>query len=95
MFGSAEEIHLPGALPVERGRYVGSAIPVLAIHLAILDGVRQHQFGGTVVLTAHTRHDAALLRAAGVTAVLEPFSDAAEATSTMLDGLLGGNSEQL
>ncbi len=95
MFGSAEDIHLLDALPLDRARYVVSAIPVLAINLALLDGVRQHQFGGTVVLTAHTRHDAALLRAAGVTAVLEPFSDAAEATSTMLDGLLGGNSEQL
>lgn len=91
MFGSAEDIHLLDVLPLDRARYVVSAIPVLTINLALLDGLRQHQFAGTVVLTAHTRHDAELLRAAGVTAVLEPFSDAAEATSTMLDGLLGGN----
>jgi Trk K+ transport system NAD-binding subunit len=91
MFGSAEDIHLLDVLPLDRARYVVSAIPTLAINLSLLDGLRQHQFAGTVVLTAHTRRDADLLRAAGVTAVLEPFSDAAEATSSMLDELLGGN----
>ena len=95
MYGSAEDIHLLEALPLDRARYVVSAIPVLPINLALMDGLRQHQFAGTVVLTAHTRHDAELLRAAGVTAVLEPFSDAAEATSSMLDGLLGGNDDRL
>ncbi len=90
MYGSAEDIHLLEALPLDRARYVVSAIPLLSINLALLDGLRQRHFSGAAVLTAHTRHDAERLRAAGATVVLEPFSDAAEATSVSLRDVLGG-----
>lgn len=88
MYGSAEDVHLLDVLPLKRAGYVVSAIPVLPTNLALLDSLRQHQFAGTVVLTAHTRHDAERLRVAGADIVLEPFADAAEATSAQLDGLL-------
>lgn len=88
MFGSAEDVHLLDFLPLDRARYVISAIPVLATNLALLQGLRHHQYAGTIVLTAHTRHDADELRAAGVDVILEPFSTAATATSDELHRLL-------
>jgi hypothetical protein len=88
MFGSAEDIHLLDVLPLDRARHVVSAIPVLATNLALLHGLRQHQFAGTIALTAHTRHDADELRAAGVDVILEPFSTAATASSEELHRLL-------
>lgn len=91
MFGSAEDLHLLEALPLERARYVVSAIPVLQTNLALLHGLRHHGYRGAIALTAHTRHDAAQLHAAGVHTVLEPFSAAAHSTSKTLHDLLTGD----
>lgn len=88
MFGSAEDIDLLAALPLDRARYVISAIPVLQTNLALLHGLRHHQFDGAIALTAHTSHDAERLRATGVHTVLEPFSAAAHTTSETLHDLL-------
>lgn len=88
VFGSAEDIHFLEALPLDRARYVISAIPVLQTNLALLHSLRHHRFGGTIALTAHTQHDAEQLRAAGVDVVLEPFSAAAHTTSHTLHELL-------
>ena len=44
-------------------------------------------------MTAHTRHDAEVLRAAGVRTILEPFSAAADITSTVLNDLLADSGE--
>lgn len=88
MFGSAEDVDLLAALPLGRAKYVVSAIPILETNLALLHGLRHHQFAGTVALTAHTPHDAEQLRATGVHTVLEPFSAAAHTTSNTLHDLL-------
>jgi len=88
MFGSAEDVDLLAALPLDRAKYVVSAIPALQTNLALLHGLRHHQFDGTIALTAHTSHDAEQLRATGVHTVLEPFSAAAHTTSETLHGLL-------
>lgn len=87
-FGSAEDIDLLEALPLERAKYVISAIPVLQTNLALLQGLRTHHFRGAIALTAHTRVDADRLRATGVDIVLEPFSAAAHSTSETLHDLL-------
>ncbi|MGE4364935.1 MAG: cation:proton antiporter [Mycolicibacterium sp.] len=87
-FGSAEDLDLLEALPLDRAKYVISAIPVLQTNLALLHGLRQHQFAGAIALTAHTRHDAERLRATGVEIVIEPFSSAAHTTSNTLHDLL-------
>ncbi|UXA19009.1 cation:proton antiporter [Mycobacterium sp. SMC-4] len=87
-FGSAEDIDLLETLPLDRARYVISAIPVLQTNLALLQGLRQHHFTGAIALTAHTRFDADRLRATGVDIVLEPFSAAAHSTSETLHDLL-------
>ena len=94
MFGSAEDVHLLEALPLHQARYVISAIPGLDTNLALLHGLRHHRFDGTVALTAHTRHDAEQLRAAGVSAVLEPFSAAAHSTSDTLTDLLADGDDK-
>ncbi|MGB5110200.1 MAG: cation:proton antiporter family protein [Mycobacterium sp.] len=91
MFGSAEDLHLLEALPLERARYVVSAIPVLQTNLALLHGLRHHGYRDAIALTAHTRHDAAQLRAAGLHTVLEPFSAAAHSTSNTLHDLRTGD----
>lgn len=88
MFGSAEDSHLLEALPLSRAKSVVSAIPVLGTNVALLHSLRHHQFEGTVALTAHTRHDAEQLSAAGADIVLEPFSAAANTTSDRLHALL-------
>lgn len=91
MFGSAEDVDLLATLPLDRAKYVVSAIPVLQTNLALLHGLRHHRFDGAIALTAHTRHDADQLRAAGVHTVLEPFSAAAHTTSETLHDLLTGD----
>ncbi|BCI87574.1 potassium efflux system protein [Mycobacterium kansasii] len=45
VFGSAEDIHFLEALPLDRARYVISAIPVLQTNLALLHSLRHHRFG--------------------------------------------------
>ena len=90
VFGSAEDASLLQALPLDRAQYVVSAIPALHTNLVLLDGLRDHQFEGTVAFTAHTQRDAQRLRGAGITAVLEPFSTAAQMTSDTLHELLTG-----
>ncbi len=87
MFGSAEDVDLLAALPLDRAKYVVSAIPIQQTNLALLHGLRHHQFDGTIALTAHTSHDAEQLRATGVHTVLEPFSAAAHTTSETLHDL--------
>ncbi|AFM15842.1 Kef-type K+ transport system, predicted NAD-binding component [Mycolicibacterium chubuense NBB4] len=89
-YGSAEDSDLLEALPLDQARYVISAIPELSTNLTLLHALRQHGFGGTIALTAHTRHDAEQLRATGVDIVLEPFSAAAHTTSEALNRLISG-----
>jgi hypothetical protein len=48
----------------------------------------EHAYQGTIALTAHTRHDANQLRAAGADIVLEPFTAAATTTPDTLHDLL-------
>lgn len=88
VFGSAEDVDLLNALPLARSRCVVSAIPAVSTNLALLHNLREHGYPGTIALTAHTVHDAALLRAAGVAVVLEPFTTAAATTAATLHELI-------
>ncbi len=88
VFGSAEDVDLLNALPLARTRCVVSAIPVVSTNLALLHNLRHHGYAGPVVLTAHTLHDAAQLREAGVAVVLEPFTTAAATTADTLHELI-------
>ncbi|NED98145.1 cation:proton antiporter [Phytoactinopolyspora alkaliphila] len=88
VFGTAEDVHLMDALPLSRARCVICTVPLLEIGRAMLHGLRDHDYGGKVALTAHTPGDAARLRADGADIVLEPFSFAATATVAALDELI-------
>lgn len=88
LFGSAEDPDLLATLPLNQAKYVVSAIPTLNANLALLHGLRQYQFGGSIALTAHTKRDAEALRATGVHLVLEPFASAAQSASRLLHDLL-------
>lgn len=94
-FGSAEDLDFLEALPLDRAKYVISAIPVLHTNLALMEGLRQHGYSGTVALTAHTRRDAEQLRAAGADVVLEPFTAAAHTTSETLHRHLTSDQSQI
>ncbi|MEV5743872.1 cation:proton antiporter family protein [Microbispora rosea] len=88
LFGSAEDIHLLEALPLDRARYVISTIPALDTNTSLLHGLRHHNYRGTIALTAYTRHDADRLRDADVDIVLDPFATAATETCDALHELL-------
>lgn len=87
VFGSAEDVHFLETLPLSRACYVISTIPLLETNKALLHGLRHHNFRGKIALTAHTRHDAEQLRAAGADIVLDPFASAATAATDALDDL--------
>ena len=84
VFGSAEDVHFLETLPLSGTPYVISTLPLLEANKALLHGLRQHNYQGTIALTAHTRDDAKQLRAAGTDTVLEPFAFAATATADAL-----------
>lgn len=94
VFGSAEDVHLLEALPLTRARCVISAIPTLETNMALLHNLRHHDYRGTIALTAHNRHDADQLRAAGADTVIEPFATAATATADILQGMLTRESDE-
>ncbi|MEB3371326.1 cation:proton antiporter [Saccharopolyspora mangrovi] len=91
--GSAEDAYLLELLSLSRARFVISTIPLLETNAALLHGLRQHDYGGKIALTAHTRHDSEQLRAAGVDIVLEPFTDAARAAADVLHELVRDDGE--
>lgn len=84
VFGSAEDVHFLESLPLASARYVVSTVPTVDVNLALLDGLRQHNFQGSVALTSHTVRDTERLRAAGADVVLEPFTVAAESVIALL-----------
>jgi Kef-type K+ transport system membrane component KefB len=78
VYGDAEDPEIAQALPLERARWVISAVPRREAGLALMDGLRRRGFDGHVVVTAHNDLDAEALGAAGATLVLRPFRDAAD-----------------
>jgi predicted Kef-type K+ transport protein len=93
VFGSAEDGHFLEALPLSSARYVISTIPFLETNLALLHSLRHQHYRGRVALTAHTRHDADALWAAGVDLVLEPFAFAASTTAETISDLLAADAD--
>ncbi len=88
MFGSADDMHLLENLPLSRARCVISTIPLPETGKALLQGLRHHDYQGTVALTAHSERDAGQLDAAGADLVLQPYPLAATAAAEALDRLL-------
>ena len=76
-YGDAEDPEFLGSLPLTRVSCVVSTAPQRQVNLALLQGLNHHTYGGKVVVTAHNRHDAEILKQAGADLVLLPFVDAA------------------
>ncbi|MBQ0986141.1 cation:proton antiporter [Streptomyces sp. F63] len=88
MFGCVEDMHLLESLPLARARCVISTVPLPEEGKALVQGLRQLGYEGSVVLTARSGHDAELLDGAGADLVLQPYPLAATATAEALDRLL-------
>lgn len=84
LFGDAGDPEFLVSLPLERARWVLSAVPTLDTNLTLLHGLRHHGFRGKVALTAHNDADARRLESEGVDAVLQPFEAAADAADDLV-----------
>ncbi|MCF6745578.1 sodium:proton exchanger [Blastococcus sp. KM273128] len=84
LYGDAEEPELIDALPLRGATWVVSTVPDRSVNLALLHGLGQGDFAGSVALTAHNDHDAQRLEAAGVDVVLRPFHAAADRGAELL-----------
>lgn len=84
VFGDADDPEFPGTLPLTEARVVVSTIPDLASNAALVAALRRWGFGGSTVVTAHTRADAAAMADLDVDLVLEPFEDAGEMAAERL-----------
>jgi Kef-type K+ transport system membrane component KefB len=84
LYGDAEEPELIDALPLRGASWVVSTVPDRSVNLALLHGLEQANYTGSVALTAHNDHDAARLEAAGVDVVLRPFHAAADSGAAIL-----------
>ncbi|MHA6801913.1 cation:proton antiporter [Salinifilum ghardaiensis] len=80
VFGSGEDPDFLHSLPLHQARWVISTIPGIDTNLALIHGLRNHQYRGRIALTAHTQHEARRLDRAQPDIVLEPFTSAASAT---------------
>jgi Kef-type K+ transport system membrane component KefB len=85
VFGDASDPEFLGTLPLQRARWVISAMPTVDTSLTLVHGLRHQGFEGKVALTAHREADAERLEAAGVDAVLQPFAAAAGAVDELVD----------
>ncbi len=77
-YGDAEDPEFLATLPLQHARWVVSTVRERDINIALLRGLRHHDYAGQVAVTAHTRHEAELLKEAGAHMVLLPFADAAK-----------------
>ncbi|TDD34929.1 cation:proton antiporter [Saccharopolyspora elongata] len=89
VFGSGEDPDFLHSLPLHQARWVVSTIPGIDTNLALLHGLRHHNYQGRIALTAHTQRDAHRLNRAKPDIVLEPFSSAATATLSVITTDLG------
>ncbi|MGF1663463.1 MAG: cation:proton antiporter [Kineosporiaceae bacterium] len=94
LYGDAEEPELIDALPLRGTSWVVSTIPDRSVNLALLHGLEQVDYAGSVALTAHNDHDADRLEAAGVDVVLRPFHAAADSGAALLLDEIGPRTRQ-
>ena len=90
LYGDAEDPEFLGSLPLGRVKWVISTAPERQVNLALLQGLSHHAYQGRVAVTAHSHHDAELLRQAGADLVLLPFADAAKEGVDRLLALANG-----
>jgi len=76
-YGDAEDPEFLTTLPLGRVQWVLSSVREKPVNLALLQGLRDHNYQGGVAVTAHTAPDAKQLKQAGANLVLNPYAYAA------------------
>lgn len=84
VFGDAEDPEFPAALPLSKARWVISSLRDLDINKALIYGLANHGYGGSVAVTANSYEEASILRSIGADVVFMPFADAAAEAADML-----------
>lgn len=91
-YGDAEDPEFLATLPLEQVNWVLSSVREKDVNLALLHGLRQHEYKGRMAVTAHTSSDAEQLKRAGADRVLIPYADAAAEAVDTLFGVSGRQS---
>ncbi|HEB77515.1 MAG TPA: HAD family hydrolase, partial [Methylothermaceae bacterium] len=82
----AEDPDMVAHLPLERVRWVVSAIRDLNVNRALLHTLRQQGFRGRIAVAAERLEDARALESFGVDLVLMPYQDAADRAVDLITG---------
>jgi Kef-type K+ transport system membrane component KefB len=90
VFGSADDVDFLESLPLRRARWVISTIPLAEANIALLHGLRHHEYQGKVALTALTAADTERLGRTDADVILQPFSTATSAALDMIRRDLDG-----
>ena len=90
-YGDAEDLEFLASLPLENVRWVVSSVREKSVNLALLPGLRDQGYRGSVAVTAHNAIDAAQLERAGADRVLIPYAAAA---AEAVDSLIGVEDKQ-
>ena len=77
-YGDAEDLELPGSLPLDRVRWVVSTVPSVDTNRHLAAALERWGYEGSLALLAHTDADVERLRDIGADVILQPFRDAAE-----------------
>ena len=77
-YGDAEDPEFPATLPLNKARWVISAVMERSVNLVLLDSLRQHGYEGKVAMRASHQEDAEALREAGADLVFSIYADAAD-----------------
>jgi len=89
-YGDAEDPEFLATLPLGQVSWVLSSVREKDVNLALLHGLRQHEYKGRMAVTAHTASEAEQLKRAGADRVLIPYADAAAEAVDSLFGVSGG-----
>ncbi|MFQ5508391.1 MAG: cation:proton antiporter [Leptospirillia bacterium] len=98
-FGDVSDPDLLGTLPLDGTLWVVSCIPDTAINRNLVQTLKGHGYRGYIAAFAQHPDDEAVLTAAGVHLVLQPFNDAADQAVDLVTGHdirpfpLGGQTE--
>ena len=88
-YGDAENPEFLASLPLGRVRWVLSSLRETPVNLALLHGLRDHDYKGRTAVTAHATAAAGQLKQAGADQVLMPYADAATKAVDSLFGMTG------
>ena len=100
MYGDASDPAFVNDLSLKGVKWVISAMPQHDIgvthedpRLALIEGLKQQQYSGGIVMSTQHEHDQQLLKDKGATLVLMPFRDAAERAVELIKNVSPSNED--